>query len=77
MEPLYNGQVGAGDFVRYLQVSFIGRFHNILVRCMGQMSVRRRCVLFGVYIMRGSTVLLLIAYFFLWAIYIYIHTCIK
>ena len=25
MEPLYNGQVGAGAFVHYLEVSFIGR----------------------------------------------------
>ena len=29
MEPLYNGQVGAGAFVRYSEVSFIGKFrHN-------------------------------------------------
>ena len=28
VEPLYNGQVGAGDFIRYLEVSFIGRFHH-------------------------------------------------
>ena len=27
VESLYNGQVGAGDFVRYSEVSFIGRFH--------------------------------------------------
>ena len=25
VEPLYNGQVGAGAFVHYLEVSFIGR----------------------------------------------------
>ena len=24
MEPLYNGHVGVGDFVRYSEVSFIG-----------------------------------------------------
>lgn len=29
MEPLYNGQVGAGDFVHYSEVSFIGRFHHV------------------------------------------------
>ena len=28
MEPLYNGQVGAEGFVRYSEVSFIGRFHH-------------------------------------------------
>ena len=28
VEPLYNGQVGAGAFVCYLEVSFIGRFHH-------------------------------------------------
>ena len=28
VEPLYNGQVGAGAFVRYSEVSFIGRFHH-------------------------------------------------
>ena len=28
VEPLYNGQVGARVFVRYLEVSFIGRFHH-------------------------------------------------
>ena len=28
MEPLYNGQVGAAAFVRYSEVSFIGRFHH-------------------------------------------------
>ena len=27
VEPLYNGQVEA--FVRYLEVSFVGRFHHI------------------------------------------------
>ena len=26
--PLYNGQGGVGAFVRYLEVSFIGRFHH-------------------------------------------------
>ena len=31
VEPLYNGQVGAGDFVHYSEVSFIGRFHHNLV----------------------------------------------
>ena len=31
MEPLNNGQVGAGAFVRYSEVSFIGRFcHNYI-----------------------------------------------
>ena len=30
VEPLYNGQVGAGAFVCYLEVSFIGRFHHSL-----------------------------------------------
>ena len=28
VEPLNNGQVGAGAFVRYSEVSFIGRFHH-------------------------------------------------
>ena len=28
MEPLNNRQVGAGAFVRYSEVSFIGRFHQ-------------------------------------------------
>ena len=28
VEPLYNGQVGTGAFVRYSEVSFIGRFHH-------------------------------------------------
>ena len=29
VEPLYSRQVGAGDFVRYSEVPFIGRFrHN-------------------------------------------------
>ena len=28
VEPLYNGQVGAGGFVHYSEVSFIGRFHH-------------------------------------------------
>ena len=28
VEPLYNGHVGAGAFVRYSEVSFIGRFHH-------------------------------------------------
>ena len=28
VEPLYNGQVGAGDLVCYLEVSFIGKFHH-------------------------------------------------
>ena len=28
VEPLYNRQVGAGAFVRYSEVSFIGRFHH-------------------------------------------------
>ena len=28
MEPLNNGQVGAGAFVHYLEVSFIERFHH-------------------------------------------------
>ena len=28
VEPLYNGQVGAGASVCYLEVSFIGRFHH-------------------------------------------------
>ena len=31
MEPLYNGQVGAGAFVRYSEVSFIGRFRHIIM----------------------------------------------
>ena len=30
VEPLYNLQVGAGAFVRYSEVSFIGRFHHIM-----------------------------------------------
>ena len=25
--PLYNGQVGVGAFIHYLEVSFIGKFH--------------------------------------------------
>ena len=29
MEPLNNGQVGAGPFVRYSEVSFIGRFQYV------------------------------------------------
>ena len=28
VEPLYNGQIGAGAFVRCSEVSFIGRFHH-------------------------------------------------
>ena len=28
VEPLNNGQIGAGAFVRYSEVSFIGRFHH-------------------------------------------------
>ena len=27
VESLYNGQVGAGAFVHYLEVPFIGRLH--------------------------------------------------
>ena len=30
VEPLYNKQVGAGAFVHYLEVSFIGRVHYAL-----------------------------------------------
>ena len=31
VEPLNNGQVGVGAFVRYSEVSFIGRFHHNFV----------------------------------------------
>ena len=41
VEPLYNGQVGVGGFVRYKEVSFIGRLvqecicnpYKILLSC--------------------------------------------
>ena len=43
VKPLYNGQVGAGAFVHYLEVSFIWRCRRGLsLKLMMQFNVRPR-----------------------------------
>ncbi len=57
MEPPINGQVGAGAFVSYSEVSFIGRLYHIRLRTLPLASTQALLFLFFITIVQNTVLI--------------------